>query len=53
MLRRVGERTEIPFAVRHTDGAETRTRDAAPAFTLIFRKPRAYWRVARRLLGRG
>jgi cyclopropane-fatty-acyl-phospholipid synthase len=46
MLRRVGERTEIPFAVRHADGAETRTRDAAPAFTLIFRKPRAYWRVA-------
>ena len=45
-LRRVGERTEIPFAVRHTDGAEYRTRDAAPAFTLVFRKPRAYWRIA-------
>jgi cyclopropane-fatty-acyl-phospholipid synthase len=45
-LRRVGERTAIPFAVRFPGGAETRTRDAAPAFTLVFRDPRAYWRMA-------
>jgi cyclopropane-fatty-acyl-phospholipid synthase len=44
-LRAVGERTEIPFAVRHVDGAERRTRDAAPAFTLVFRNTRAYWRT--------
>jgi cyclopropane-fatty-acyl-phospholipid synthase len=45
-LRAVGERTSVPFAVRHPDGAERRTRDAAPAFTLVFRRPRAYWRIA-------
>ncbi|HWM44624.1 MAG TPA: cyclopropane-fatty-acyl-phospholipid synthase family protein [Burkholderiales bacterium] len=45
-LRQVGERTEIPFAVRFPDGVETRTRKAAPAFTLVFRSPRAYWRMA-------
>jgi len=45
-LRQVGERTAIPFAVRFPDGAETRTRNAAPAFTLVFRDPRAYWRMA-------
>jgi cyclopropane-fatty-acyl-phospholipid synthase len=45
VLRRVGERTAIPFAVRHVDGAETRTREGAPEFTLVFRNPRAYWRI--------
>jgi cyclopropane-fatty-acyl-phospholipid synthase len=44
-LRRLGERTGIPFAVRYADGAEVRTRDAAPAFTLVFRTARAYRRV--------
>jgi cyclopropane-fatty-acyl-phospholipid synthase len=45
-LRQVGERTAIPFAVRFTDGAEIRTQNAEPAFTLAFRSPRAYWRMA-------
>jgi cyclopropane-fatty-acyl-phospholipid synthase len=45
MLRAVGERTEIPFSVRHPDGVEERTRDTAPAFTLVFRNARAYWRT--------
>ena len=45
-LRQVGEQTAIPFAVRYPDGVETRTRDAAPAFTLVFRDRRAYWRMA-------
>ena len=44
-LRAVGERTPIPFAVRFPDGAELRTRDAAPEFTLVFRDPGAYWRM--------
>ena len=44
-LRAVGERTEIPFAVRFADGAELRTRDAAPEFTIVFRDPVAYWRL--------
>ena len=44
MLRQVGERSAIPFAVRFTDGAEFRTRESPPAFTLVFRRPRAYWR---------
>jgi len=42
----VGERTAIPFGVRFPGGTETRTRNAAPAFTLVFRDPRAYWRMA-------
>ena len=46
LLRAVGERTPIPFAVRHADGTATRTRDAAPAFTLVFNKASVYWRVA-------
>ena len=45
-LRRIGEGSSIPFAVRFADGAEYRSRDAAPAFTLVFREPRAYWRIA-------
>ena len=45
-LRRVGERTRIPFAVRYPEGAEQRTTDATPAFTLVFRNARAYWRMA-------
>jgi cyclopropane-fatty-acyl-phospholipid synthase len=45
-LRAVGERTAVPFAVRFADGTGLRTRDAAPAFTIVFRRPRAYWRIA-------
>jgi cyclopropane-fatty-acyl-phospholipid synthase len=45
-LRRVGERSSVPFAVRYTDGGEYRSREAeAPAFTLEFKRPRAYWRI--------
>ena len=44
-LRAVGERTSIPFAVRFPDGAELRTRDAAPEFTIVFRDSAAYWRI--------
>lgn len=35
----------MPFAVRHVDGAESPAREGAAAFTLVFRRPRAYWRV--------
>ena len=45
-LRRVGERASAPFAVRFTDGAEYRSRNAEPAFTVVFKRPRAYWRIA-------
>ncbi len=46
MLRHAGERTPIPFAARFHDGAEMRTRQGAPEFTIVFRSPRAYWRAA-------
>ncbi|MGH8690144.1 MAG: class I SAM-dependent methyltransferase [Burkholderiales bacterium] len=46
MLRQVAQRSDIPFAVRHVDGTESRPRDASPAFTLVFRRRRAYWRMA-------
>jgi cyclopropane-fatty-acyl-phospholipid synthase len=45
-LGRIGGGSSIPFAVRFTDGTEYRSGDAAPAFTLIFRERRAYWRIA-------
>ena len=45
-LQEVGERTAVPFAVRFADGAEIRTQAAAPAFTLVFRNSRTYWRMA-------
>src|SRR3989442_9148644 len=45
-LRQVGERTSIPFAVRFAEGGEHRTSDQPPAFTLVFRDARAYWRIA-------
>ena len=44
LLRRVGEQTSIPFAIRHPDGSEFRTREGTPAFTVVFRNTRAYWR---------
>ena len=46
-LRQAGERTAIPFAVRFA--GRRRVPHAAsgrPAFTLVFRHPRAYWRIA-------
>jgi cyclopropane-fatty-acyl-phospholipid synthase len=45
-LRAVAERTPIPFAVRYADGSVTRARDGAPAFTLVFKRPSVYWRIA-------
>src|SRR5919201_3711811 len=45
-LARVGSRTEVPFVVRFAGGGEYRNSEADPAFTLVFRKPRAYWRIA-------
>ena len=46
VLRRAGERSSIPFAVRFADGVEFRSSAAEPEFTFVFRRPRAYWRVA-------
>lgn len=45
-LRQVGERTSIPFAARFAGGGEYHNREAQPEFTLVFRRPRAYWRIA-------
>jgi len=45
-LRRVGERTSIPFAARFAGGGEYHNRESRPAFTLVFRKARAYSRIA-------
>jgi len=45
-LRQVAQRSAIPFAVRHVDGTATRAAAGEPAFTLVFRKSRAYWRIA-------
>ena len=45
-LRQVGERTSIPFAARFAGGGEYHSRDARPEFTLVFRRPRAYARIA-------
>ena len=45
-LARVARGTESCFAVRFADGGEYRSRDGEPVFTLVVRKPRAYWRIA-------
>jgi cyclopropane-fatty-acyl-phospholipid synthase len=45
-LRQVGERTSIPFAARFAGGGEYHSREARPEFTLVFRKTRAYSRIA-------
>jgi cyclopropane-fatty-acyl-phospholipid synthase len=45
-LRRAGERSSIPFAAHFAGGGTYHSRDAAPAFTLVFRHSRAYWRIA-------
>jgi cyclopropane-fatty-acyl-phospholipid synthase len=45
-FRQAGERAEIPFAVRFLDGSEYRSHEGVPPeFTIVFRKPRAYWRT--------
>ena len=46
VLRRIGEGSSVPFAVRFAGGGEYRSREAEPAFTLVFHSPRAYWRIA-------
>ena len=45
-LRQVGSRTNIPFGARFAGGGEYYSREARPEFILIFRNPRAYWRIA-------
>lgn len=46
VLRKVGERSGVPFAVRFAGGGEYRNREAAPAFTLVFNRAAAYARIA-------
>lgn len=45
-LREVEQRSGIPFAVRFPGGGEVHRGGQDPAFTVVFRKPRAYWRIA-------
>ncbi|HSO06645.1 MAG TPA: hypothetical protein VLW45_05375, partial [Pelomicrobium sp.] len=45
ILERVGQTSEVCFRIRFADGAESRSRDGAPAFTLIFRTSAAERRV--------
>jgi cyclopropane-fatty-acyl-phospholipid synthase len=45
-VRRAGERSRVPFAVRFAGGGEYRSRDEAPAFTVVFHSAAAYARVA-------
>src|SRR5262245_28390804 len=45
-LRRIAEGSSVPFAVGFTGGEVFSSSAAAPAFTLAFRQPRAYWRIA-------
>jgi cyclopropane-fatty-acyl-phospholipid synthase len=46
VLRKIGDGSTVPFAVRFAGGGEYRNRDAAPVFTFVFHSPRAYWRIA-------
>jgi cyclopropane-fatty-acyl-phospholipid synthase len=46
ILKKTGERTRVPFAVRFAGGGEYRSRDEAPAFTLVFGSAAAYARIA-------
>lgn len=46
LFRTVAERTGAAFAVRYADGTEWRSGAAAPEFTVVFRDPRAYRRIA-------
>jgi len=45
-MRRVGEGTAIPFAVRFAGGGEYRNSAQAPAFTMVIRSAAAYARIA-------
>ena len=46
-LREVEQRSGIPFAVRFAGGGGVlNVANGNPAFTLVFRRPRAYWRIA-------
>jgi cyclopropane-fatty-acyl-phospholipid synthase len=45
-VRRAGERTRTPFAVRFAGGGEYRNREEAPAFTVVFHRAAAYARIA-------
>src|SRR6185503_19587076 len=46
LVRRLAQQSRVPFAVRFADGREVRHASGDPAFTLSFRRPRAYWRTA-------
>src|SRR6185295_3866859 len=45
-LRRIAEGSTVPCGVRFADGGVFHSGQAVPAFTLVFREPRAYWRIA-------
>jgi cyclopropane-fatty-acyl-phospholipid synthase len=45
-IRRAGERTRVPFAVRLPGGREQRNREGPPAFTLVIRSGAALPRIA-------
>jgi cyclopropane-fatty-acyl-phospholipid synthase len=45
-FRRIAERSGASFAVRHADGRELRLGTGAPEFAVIFRRARAYRRIA-------
>src|SRR5688572_23710255 len=46
LVQKLGQQSRVPFAVRFADGREVRYSSGDPAFTLSFRRPRAYWRTA-------
>ena len=46
VLRKAGARSSIPFAVRFAGGGEYRSREAPPAFTVVFHRAAAYARIA-------
>ena len=45
-LRTLEQRSGIPFAVRFAGGGVVNYAHGNPAFTIVFRRPRAYWRIA-------
>ncbi|MEA3194900.1 MAG: cyclopropane-fatty-acyl-phospholipid synthase [Betaproteobacteria bacterium] len=46
LVHKLAQQSRVPFAVRFADGRETRYSSGDPAFTLSFRRTRAYWRTA-------
>src|SRR5262245_24740395 len=46
MVGKLAQQSRVPFSVRFADGREVRYSSGDPAFTLSFRRPRAYWRTA-------